>query len=48
MLIDYIFMIKENNQHVFSSRFGFSDIFPEGGESVCFHTLIRDLVRGSK
>ena len=47
MMIDHTCMIKENNRHAFAGRFGLSD-FSGNAELVCFHTLVVDLIRGSK
>ena len=47
MLLDYIFLVKENNVYDFKEDLVYR-IFFENEESVCFHTLAADLVRRSK
>ena len=47
LLIDYIFMIKEDNHHDLTSRFGLLDFFLKQ-RTVCFHILVVDLVTESK
>ena len=44
MLIDYTYMMKENNHYDLTSRFGLTDFFG-GTESECFYTFVVALVR---
>ena len=55
ILINYTFMIKENDHHNLTSKFGLPILFSSfilfyfffivSWELVCFHTLVADLIR---